>query len=237
MDESKVAIICGMGGALDAILAKTLMDNGINVEMIEHRADSMIVDSTGVAGGRFSVDLTNEEEIQAAIGQIIVRRGKVDYLINCPDLRLNSSLDELDGKAWDDSISFNLTSVFLTCKHVVPTMIAQGKGRIINLSSDAAHVGAQNGAAYAAAKAGVIAFSKVLVREVGSKGITVNTVSAGLIGEDLLPFRNDLGVNSIPLGRSGRWEDVANAVLCLLDERLSYLTGQTVHVNGGLLML
>lgn len=233
MGAEKAALIVGTGGRLDVALAQALIDAGISVDLFVH-GDTLDIP----ARARLTlIDLTNEEQIQAAVQSVYALRGKIDFLINCPDFRISLPLTETAAKEWEECVALNLTSVFLLCKHVVPGMIKKRSGRVINLSSDAARMGAVNGAAYAAAKAGVITFGKSLAREVAAYGIRVNCVSLGLMGEDdSLTLGGETDISAIPLKRTGKWEEAAGAVFCLLDEKQEYMTGQTVHVNGGLYM-
>lgn len=234
MDTQKVAIITGTGAPIDEALKKAFTGEHVAVELVGYKVDSE--PSIAARPGRRIIDFTNEEEVRGAIASIVKKWQRIDYLVTCPDLRLISRLTDLEEKDWEKTIALNLTSVFLMCKYVLPLMVRQRAGKIINLSSDAAHLGAIKGAAYAAAKAGVIGFSKGLSREVSGQGITVNVVSVGLVGEGAVFFAEGLERNSIPLGRVGRWEEVADVIICLLSEKMSYMTGQTIHVNGGLFM-
>ena len=177
-----------------------------------------------------------EESVRAAVQAVAARRDRIDGLIVCPDFRLQGALAATASEDWDHCLALNLTSVFMVCKHVLPVMIKQGAGRVINVSSDAGRMGVLNGAAYAAAKAGVMTFSKALAREAASQGITVNVVSLGMIGEEILPLGAETDLGGVLLKRAGKWEEVAQAILGLLHDRSGYLTGQTIHVNGGLYM-
>lgn len=234
MVEKKASLIAGSGGRLDAVLAKALIDRGNSVELLVHggRTTARMPAQALVT----SVDFNDEDSISAAVLSLIAREGKIDGLVNCPDFRINRPLTETTAKEWEESVSLNLTSVFLVCKHVVPFMMERKSGRIINFSSDAARMGAPDGAAYAAAKAGVITFSKSLAREVAAFGIRVNVLSLGMMDEDVAPMGGETDISGIPLKRTGKWEEAAQAAICLLDDKLEYLTGQTVHVNGGLYM-
>lgn len=235
MQEGKVAVIAGMGGVRDAVFAKTLAADGISVELLTHgEGDSFPDAATNISVSR--LDITREEEIQRSVGAVAERHGTIDFLITCPEFRIDSALVDLPEEEWERSVALNLTSVFMICKHVVPVMIRSRAGSIIHLSSDGGRMGIMRGAAYAAAKAGVGTFSKALAREVAGYGIRVNVLSTGLIGEDALPLGADGGTGDILLKRKGTWEEVAHMALCLLHERSSYVTGQTVHVNGGLYM-
>jgi len=141
---------------------------------------------------------------------------------------------------WDDVIATNLTSIFRLSKAVIGAMIKTRYGRIINISSSVATLGRVGQTNYGASKAGIIGFSKSLAREVATRGITVNCVAPGLIDTDLTKSMSDLErestLKNIPLARAGTPEDVAAAVLFLASPAAEYITGQTIHVNGGLFM-
>ncbi len=230
----KVALIIGSGDRRDAVFAHALVDEGLCVEMLVHGNAHLPPLSDKVNSS--VLDIANEEEVSAAVQAIAARRGNIDCLINCPDFPVERTLPETTEKEWEDCMAMNLTSIFLACKHVAPLMIARRAGRIINMTSDAGRMGAINGAAYAAAKAGVITFSKALAREVAAYGINVNVVSAGMMEDSAAPLGGESGIDSVLLKRRGNWEEVAYIVLCLLNDRSSYVTGQTIHVNGGLYM-
>lgn len=234
MSTEKVALIVGMGGQLDVTIAKTLIAEGIAVELFIHGEKQFPEVPARVQ--LTALDLTDEGTIEAAVQSCAGRKGRVDYLINCPDFRINCPLPDTTAKEWDDSVALNLTSIFLMCKHVVPLMMKQKSGRVVNVSSDAARMGALNSAAYAASKAGLITFSKSLTREIADYGIRVNVLSLGMMGKDILTFGAEADISAVPLKRTGKWEEAAYMVSCLLSEQLEYMTGQTVHVNGGLYM-
>jgi 3-oxoacyl-[acyl-carrier protein] reductase len=230
----KVALIIGTGGRQDSAFAQSLAEEGAHVELLVHGNAVLPALSERVSSKSLAID--DEEEISQAVQSVARSRGVIDFLITCPDFHLHHPLPETTEEEWEACMALNLTSVFLACKHVAPVMAAQRTGRIINVTSDAGRMGAANGAAYAAAKAGVITFSKALAREVAGSGICVNVISTGMMeAED--PDPGDAGgFTDVRLKRPGTWEEVAYILSCLLNDRASYLTGQTVHVNGGLYM-
>ncbi len=234
MGAAKVALIVGTGGGLDVAVAAALVEKGMSVELFVHGGRKM--PDVPVPVQLTALDITDEGKLAAAVQAFTERKGRVDCLINCPDLRINRPLAETTAQEWDDSVALNLTAVFLACKHVVPLMVKQGAGRVVNVSSDVARMGALNSAAYAAAKAGLITFSKSLTREVADFGVRVNVVSLGMMGEDIATFGSEADISAIPLKRAGKWEEAAYLVRCITDEKLEYMTGQTVHMNGGLYM-
>ena len=234
MSSEKVILIVGMGGKRDVAVARVLLEEGFAVEMLIHGDNNPTAISLPASAG--AIDLMDEDSVRAAVQAVAARRERIDGLIVCPDFRLQGALAATASEDWDHCLALNLTSVFMVCKHVLPVMIKQGAGRVINVSSDAGRMGVLNGAAYAAAKAGVMTFSKALAREAASQGITVNVVSLGMIGEEILPLGAETDLGGVLLKRAGKWEEVAQAILGLLHDRSGYLTGQTIHVNGGLYM-
>jgi NAD(P)-dependent dehydrogenase (short-subunit alcohol dehydrogenase family) len=241
MQEGKTALIVGMGGKRDAAFARALAAQKMSVELLVHggRLSDLQADLRADLGEGVTVsglDLTEEEEIRNAVQSIVARRGKIDCLINCPDFPLRGALPDITEKEWDDCVALNLSAVFMICKHVAAAMIDRRAGAIVNVTSDAAKMGAANGAAYAVAKAGLIAFSKSLAREVAGYGVRVNVISAGMMDGETTTLGADADVGDILLKRAGTWEEAAHLAACFLEDRSSYLTGQTVHVNGGLYM-
>jgi len=234
MSAERVVLIVGMGGERDVSLARALVEEGFAVELLVHNGTSAAGIPPQVYSG--AIDLMNEDAIRTAVQAVAARKKQLDSLIVCPEFAIRGALIDTQSLDWDECIALNLTSVFLVCKHVVPFMISQRAGRVITLSSDAGRMGGLNGAAYAAAKAGVMTFSKALAREVAAHGITANVVSLGMIGEEIRPLGAETDLSGVLLKRAGKWEEVAQAVLGLLHERSGYLTGQTIHVNGGLYM-
>ncbi len=230
----RAAVIVGSGHRRDAVFARTLAAEGLSVELLVH-GDSNLPELPAEVKASV-IDIADEEEVGAAVQGIAEKRGGIDVLITCPDFLLERALPEITEKEWEDCTALNLTSVFIACKQVAALMIARRSGRIINMTSDAGRMGAPNGAAYAAAKAGVVTFSKALAREVGGQGITVNVISLGVIEEANPLLGGEEGISGIVLKRPGTWEEVAGVMLCMIDERSRYLTGQTVHINGGLYM-
>jgi 3-oxoacyl-[acyl-carrier protein] reductase len=230
----KVALIIGTGGRQDSAFAQALADEGTYVELLVQGNADLPTPSDRVRCS--ALDIEDEDKISNAVQSIARNRGGIDFLITCPDFRLSRALLETTEEEWETCVALNLTSVFLACKHVVPVMAARRTGRIINITSDAGRMGAANGAAYAATKAGVITFSKALAREVAASGINVNVISTGMMEEGDPDLGDAGGFTDVLLKRPGSWEEVAYIMSCLLNDRASYLTGQTIHVNGGLYM-
>ena len=194
----------------------------------------------GMTGRGLVLDASCADSVAAAEKDIAAREGPVSILVNNAGITRDNLLLRMKDEEWDAVIATNLSSVFLTSKTFVRGMLKKRHGRIINISSVIGAMGNAGQANYAAAKAGIVGFSKSLAREVGSRGITVNVVAPGFIQTDMtsaLPDeqREKLAAQ-IPLQRLGTVEDVAGAVLFLASRAGAYVTGETLHVNGGLLM-
>lgn len=194
----------------------------------------------GIAGRGLVLDASSADSVAAAEKDIAAREGPISILVNNAGITRDNLLLRMKDEEWDAVIATNLSSVFLTSRVFVRGMLKKRHGRIINISSVIGAMGNAGQANYAAAKAGIVGFSKSLAREVGSRGITVNVVAPGFIQTDMtsaLPEdqREKLAAQ-IPLQRLGAVEDVAGAVLFLASRAGGYVTGETLHVNGGLLM-
>jgi len=194
----------------------------------------------GITGRGLVLDASSAASVASVEKDVAEREGHVSILVNNAGITRDNLLLRMKDEEWDAVIATNLSSVFLTSKAFVRGMLKKRHGRIINISSVIGAMGNAGQANYAAAKAGIAGFSKSLAREVGSRGITVNVVAPGFIQTDMtsaLPEdqREKLAAQ-IPLQRLGAVDDVAGAVLFLASRAGSYVTGETLHVNGGLLM-
>ncbi|MBA3582090.1 MAG: 3-oxoacyl-ACP reductase FabG [Gammaproteobacteria bacterium] len=186
------------------------------------------------------LDVKDNSAIEQLIETISKDHGAVSILINNAGITRDNLLLRMKAEEWDDIIQTNLSSIFRVSKAVLRGMTKARKGRIISIASVVGSTGNPGQANYAAAKAGVIGFSKSLAREIGSRGITVNVVAPGFIDTDMtrdLPeAQRDSLISQIPLNRLGRAEDIAQAVAFLASPAAMYITGETLHVNGGMYM-
>ena len=194
----------------------------------------------GVEAESHRVDVSNHGDVAALFKDIIGRLGKVDVLINNAGIARDTFLMRMPEAAWDAVINVNLKSVFNCTQAVIRSMIKQRRGRIVNISSVVGQIGNPGQANYAASKAGIMGLTKSVAREVAVRGITVNAVAPGYIRTEMtesLPEKvRDAFMEQIPLRRIGETGDVAEAVYWLCSEAASYITGQIIHVNGGLHM-
>jgi 3-oxoacyl-[acyl-carrier protein] reductase len=243
---NKVAVITGGAGAIGAACARALMAEGATVAVADRDAAGVarLVEELRAAGGDalgVTVDTTREEEVTRLVEEVHRRTGRLDVLVNCVGIFQATPVDELSLVDWDQMLGVNLTGVFLLCRTAARVMRAQGQGRIINLGSLAGQVGGlAAGANYAVSKAGVICLTKALARALGGAGITVNTINPGPVESPMVeawpPGRKEEQLARIPLGRLGRPEDIANAVVFLASEGASYIHGAHLDINGGLHM-
>ena len=196
--------------------------------------------AAGLSGEGILLDVTDAGQVDAAIEALLGKYGRIDILVNNAGITRDNLLMRMKDEEWNAILDTNLSSVFRLCRAVLRPMMKARFGRIVSIASVVGVAGNAGQTNYAAAKAGMIGFSKSLAQEVGSRGITVNCVAPGFIDTDMtraLPeaARNKL-IERIPLGKLGTAEDIAHAVVFLASEGAGYLTGTTLHVNGGMYM-
>jgi 3-oxoacyl-[acyl-carrier protein] reductase len=240
--EGKVALVTGASRGIGKAIATQLKDLGatvIGTATSENGANNI----SGYLGeGKGLVlNVTNDESIAAMFTQIKEDFGGVDILINNAGVTRDNLFMRMKDDEWNDIIDTNLTSVYKLSKAVLRPMMKKRNGRIINIGSVVGTMGNAGQANYAAAKAGLIGFSKSLAREIASRGITVNTVSPGFIDTDMTQTLTDEqkeGIFSqVPANRLGKPEEIATTVAFLASDAAAYITGETIHVNGGMYMV
>ena len=184
--------------------------------------------------------VADTDGVQAMVNQVVKELGRLDILVNNAGITRDGLLMRMKEADWDDVMNTNLKGVYNCSKAVMRTMMKQKSGRIVNMASVVGEMGNAGQANYAAAKAGVIGFTKSLAKEVASRGITVNAIAPGFIATDMTSVLSDDQkaemARTTPLGRAGQPEDVANAVLFLASEGAAYITGQVLNVDGGMVM-
>jgi 3-oxoacyl-[acyl-carrier protein] reductase len=194
----------------------------------------------GIDGIGVQLDVSDSAGMESALAAVQAQLGDVSILVNNAGITRDNLLLRMKDDEWDQIMATNLRSVFVLSKLVLRPMMKARWGRIVNVTSVVGHLGNAGQANYAAAKAGVAGFAKSLAREVGSRNITVNCVAPGFIDTDmtrgLVDAQRDALLGQVPLGRFGNAREVAHAVGFLASEGASYITGSTIHVNGGMLM-
>lgn len=238
----EVALVTGASRGIGASIAAVLGAAGaavIGTATSQNGADG-ISDALGNSGRGLVLNVSDEESVQAAIKDIQGNEGSPGILVNNAGITKDNLLMRMKQDEWDDVISTNLTGLYRLSKACMRGMMKAKKGRIISISSVIAVMGNAGQSNYAASKAGMIGFSKSLAREIGSRGITVNVVAPGFIDTEMTQVLPDeqraAMLSQVPLGRLGAGDDVANSVLFLASQAGAYITGETLHVNGGMVM-
>ncbi|GAB3383055.1 3-oxoacyl-ACP reductase FabG [Lysobacter fragariae] len=241
--KGEVALVTGASRGIGAAIADELAAQGATVigTATSEAGAKAIADRLAANGGHGRVlDVANAESVDALIEAVAKDIGPISILVNNAGITRDNLLMRMKEEDWNAILDTNLTSVYRTSKAVMRAMMKARKGRIINIASVVGVTGNAGQTNYAAAKAGIIAFSKSLAKEIGSRGITVNVVAPGYIATDMtkdLPedARQALS-EQIALGRLGEPADIARAVAFLAGPAASYITGETLHVNGGMYM-
>ena len=243
MLDGKVALVTGASRGIGQAIALTLGDAGatvIGTATSEKGAEAISkqFSKNNINGLGMILSVTDNNNIAELMKNINEKYGTVDILINNAGITRDNILIRMKQEEWDEIINTNLTSVFKMSKAVLRGMMKKKAGRIISITSVVGAMGNSGQANYAAAKAGIMGFTKSLAREVGSRGITVNTVAPGFIQTDMtdsLPDEQKKALSSqIPMARLGSVDEIAQTVLFLAGEGGSYITAQTLHVNGGM---
>ena len=242
--DGKVAIVTGASRGIGRAIALELASRGAMVVAAARQANAQsVVDEIVAAGGRAELataEMTDAASLEALIKGTVERHGKIDVLVSNAGITRDQLLLRMKRADWDEVLATNLTAAFTLTQAVLKPMIKQRGGRIVAISSVVGQVGNAGQANYAASKAGLIGFCKSLAREVASRNITVNVVAPGLIATDMTRELTEATQQDwtaqIPLGRPGTPADVAAAVCFLASDEASYITGQVLHVNGGMFM-
>jgi 3-oxoacyl-[acyl-carrier protein] reductase len=240
--EGEIALVTGASRGIGKAIATKLAAEGATVigTATSEGGAASIGEYLGAQGTGMVLDVTNADSVSEVLGAIEEQYGPISILINNAGITRDNLMMRLKDDDWDAIINTNLTSVFKISKACLRNMMKARKGRIITIGSVVGSTGNPGQTNYAAAKAGLIGFSKSLAREVGSRGITVNTVAPGFIDTDmtraLSDEQRDALKGQIPLSRLGDPDDIANAVAFLASPSASYITGETLHVNGGMFM-
>lgn len=245
MLADKIALVTGASRGIGKAIANALAEQGatvIGTATSEAGAEAITKTFTaaGFKGQGMVLDVSNSASVSECLKAITDDFGSPDILVNNAGITRDNLLMVMKDEQWDEIINTNLTSVFRLSKAVIRPMMKKRAGRIINISSVVGATGNPGQTNYAAAKAGLVGFSKSLAREIGSRGVTVNTVAPGFIDTDmtreLAEEQRQALASQIPLGRLGSADEVAAAVVYLASPLAGYVTGETIHVNGGMYM-
>ena len=243
--DGRVALVTGASQGIGHACALALAREGASVAVAarnQAKLDELVAEITSQGGkaAAFVMDVADEDQVKSAIKSAIAHFGKIDILVNNAGITRDQLVMRMKRADWDAVLATNLTSAYLCIQSVIPSMLKQRWGRIINITSVFGQMGQAGQANYAASKAGLIGLTMAIAREVASRNITSNAIAPGFIETSMTAalseeFKQN-AVKQIPLGRVGTPDDVANAVAFLASEDASYITGHVLNVNGGMLM-
>lgn len=238
--SGKLALVTGASRGIGKAIAEYLVGMGATVvgTATSDNGAQAISEYLGEKGKGFKLNVTEDEDISRCLSEINEQFGAIDILVNNAGITRDNLLMRMKESEWDDIISTNLTSIFKLSKAVMRGMMKKKNGRIVSIGSVVGSTGNPGQANYAAAKAAVIGFSKSMAREIASRGVTVNVVAPGFIDTDMTKVLSDdqkaSFISEIPAGRLGAPEEIASTVGFLCSDSAAYITGQTIHVNGGM---
>ena len=241
--KGKKVLVTGASGGIGKAIAIELSSNGADL-CLTGRKKSELESLQKLIGGNCEIiisDLSKSEGIDELANSAQEKMGQIDILINNAGITRDNLFMRMSEEDWNEVINVNLNSIFKLTKHLIKGMIKRRYGRIINITSVIGVAGGAGQSNYSASKAGIIAMSKSLAQEVGSRSVTVNSIAPGFIETnmtaELSDDRKEEILNSISVGRLGKPDDIAGAVCFLASDKASYITGQTIHINGGMLMI
>ena len=243
--SGRVALVTGASQGIGRTVALRLAKEGATVAAAarNHEKLNELAAEITAAGGKataFALDVADEEQVKSTVKSVIAQFGKIDILVNNAGITRDQLVMRMKRADWDAVLQTNLTSAYLCIQQVIPSMLKQRAGRIINITSVFGQMGQAGQANYSASKAGLIGLTMAIAREVGSRSITCNAIAPGFIETAMTAVLSEefkqSAVKQIPLGRVGTPEDVAAAVAFLASENASYITGHVLSVNGGMLM-
>lgn len=244
--DERIALVTGGSRGIGRAIALSLASTGATV-IVNYRGNQAAADETvsaiESAGGKavaIQADVANAEDVDRLFKEVMDRFGRIDVLVNNAGITRDTLMLRMKDEDWDAVMDTNLRGLFLCTRAALRPMTRARWGRIINITSVVGLMGNAGQANYAAAKAGIIGFSKSVAREIGSRSITVNAVAPGFIDTELTavlgPETREALIKQIPLGRLGTPDDVASLVTFLASEQAAYITGQTFNTDGGMVM-
>lgn len=243
--SGRVALVTGASQGIGRTCAVRLAKEGATVAAAARNQEKLneLAAEITAAGGKctaFALDVADEEQVKATVKSVIAQFGKIDILVNNAGITRDQLVMRMKRADWDAVLQTNLTSAYLCIQQVIPSMLKQRAGRIINVTSVFGQMGQAGQANYSASKAGLIGLTMAIAREVGSRNITCNAIAPGFIETAMTAVLSEEfkqnAIKQIPLARVGTPEDVAGAVAFLASDDASYITGHVLSVNGGMLM-
>ncbi|PXW35590.1 SDR family NAD(P)-dependent oxidoreductase [Nocardia sp. 348MFTsu5.1] len=243
--SGRTAIVTGGASGIGFAIAKRFAVDGNLVAIFDingpaAQAAAIEIEKAGGKAIGLAVDVTDRARVDAAVAEVKSTLGRPTVLVNSAGGTLAGPFLDITPDTWNRALALNLTSTFHLCQAVIPEMLEEGWGRIVNISSSSVHSGSPGLASYVTSKSGVVGLTKVLALEFGRRGITVNTVPPGFIDTPMLRQTVDSGMVDVdaqvaktPVGRIGQPEDVAATCAFLISEEAGYITGQIIGVNGG----
>jgi 3-oxoacyl-[acyl-carrier protein] reductase len=246
MSEKQIIVVTGASKGIGRAICRAFAGPDRDI-YFNYASDSAgaeetlkLITEAGGQGKYFQVNVADEESVKSFFDQVIKETGRLDVLVNNAGITRDGLLVRMKEKDWDDVMNVNLKGTFLCSKIAAKTMIKQHGGRIINLSSVVGASGNPGQANYVAAKSGIMGLTRALAKELASRNITVNAVAPGYVQTEMTAALSEKAreamISQIPLGRAATPEDVAGAVLFLASKAAAYITGQIIHVNGGMYM-
>ncbi|MCK4940559.1 3-oxoacyl-[acyl-carrier-protein] reductase [candidate division WOR-3 bacterium] len=240
--QSRLALVTGGATGIGAAIAKRFVQEDIQVAIcdVDSENGKKLATEIGATARFYKLDIADESEVNAVVDNIFHEFGRIDILVNNAGITKDTLLIRMTREDWERVLRVNLTGTFLMTKAVAKHMIKQRHGRIVNIASVVGIIGNFGQANYAASKAGIIAFTKSCAKELARRNIMVNAIAPGFIKTrmtEVIPDEiKESYLKLIPLGRFGEPEDVANLVMFLSSDGAAYLTGQTICVDGGMVM-
>jgi 3-oxoacyl-[acyl-carrier protein] reductase len=241
--RGQIALVTGASRGIGAAIARELSRAGATVvgTATSEQGAARVSEQLGSGGRGAVLDIASDESVQSLFAELQKAEGAPLIVVNNAGITRDNLLLRMKNEEWEQVLATNLSGTYRVCKASLRGMMKAKRGRIVNIASVIGVTGNAGQANYAAAKAGIIGFSKSLAREMASRNITVNVVAPGFIDTDMTRVLSDEQRQSmlaqVPLGRLGGADDVADAVMFLVSDAAAYITGETLHVNGGMLMI